>query len=245
MFKTKIIFTLIIGLFALCANAQERILLEGRVVSKDSMIENVNVKNITTGRSTVTNSSGKFLLNVKTGDTLLLTHLGLNDHIKFVKPNEVALGFLLIEMTGHTNELDEVTITDVSKINAVSLGIIPKEIKILTTNERRLQTAGDFKWVHLLGLIGGRLQVDPILNAINGRTKQLKRNILVEKKIQNIMIMEGQRDFMLNDMNLTAQKLEWLISLAVEEEKIQLVIDSNNEGQLQIFLIETWQKYKD
>lgn len=244
LYRTRIFFTLIICLFALCSKAQERMQIEGRVVSKDSLVENVLAKNITTGKSSVTNSLGEFLLRAKAGDTLLFSHVGLNDHIKFVDSSDVTRSYLSIRMTGRKNELQEVTVTDVSEINAVSLGIIPKKIKPLTPNERRLQTAGDFKWIHLLGILGGNLQIDPILNAINGRTKKLKRNILIEKKIQNIAILEGQSDFMQNSMNLTEQQMGRLISLAVEEEKVQLVIDSNNEGQVQIFLIDTWLKYK-
>ncbi|CAM4071146.1 hypothetical protein [Gillisia limnaea] len=244
MCRIRIFFTLLISLFTLYSTAQERTILEGRVVSDNILLENVYLKNISTGRSSTTNNNGEFLLSAKAGDTLLFSHVAMNDHIKLVDSNDVMKSPLLISMTSRNNELEEVRVTDVSRINAVSLGIIPKEIKTLTLNERRLQTAGDFKWIHLLGLLGGNLQVDPILNAINGRTKELKRNILIEKKIQNIAILEGHRDYIKNMMDLTDQQMGRLISLAAEEEKVQLVIDSKNESRVQIFLLDTWMKYK-
>ncbi|TXD93768.1 carboxypeptidase-like regulatory domain-containing protein [Gillisia hiemivivida] len=244
MYRTKIFFTLLISLFALCSTAQERTILEGRVVNIDSLLENVYLKNITTGRSTVTNLYGEFLLLAKAGDTLLFSHVAMYDLIKFVDSNDVKKSSLIINMKSSTNELEEVTVTDVSRINAVSLGIIPKEIKSLTLNERRLQTAGDFKWIHLLGLLVGNLQVDPILNAINGRTKKLKRNILIDKKIQNIAILEGHRDYIQNSMDLTDQQMGRLIYLAVDEEEVQMVIDTKNDGRMQIFLLDTWMKFK-
>jgi len=245
LYKAKIIFTLIVCLFTLAASAQDRTMLKGRVVIFDTPLENVHAKNVSSGKSAVTNQSGEFIMNAKAGDTLLFSHVGMNDLIRLVFSDDINYGTLLITMTTLTNELDEVTVTEVSRINAVSLGIIPKEIKPLTQNERRLQTAGDFKWQHLLGILGGGLKIDPILNAINGRTKQLKRNILIEKKIRNFAILEGQRDFILNDMNLNDQQMSSLLALAVEEERVQLVIDSNNDGQVQMFLIETWQKYTE
>ncbi len=245
MYKTRIFLTLLFGLLALHATAQDRTILEGRVVVYDTPLENVHAKNVTTGRSVITDFSGEFLLNAKVGDTLLFSHVAMNDFIRFVYSDDIRYGTLLISMTTLTNELDEVTVTDVSRINAVSLGIIPKEIPILTTNERRLQTAGDFKWQHLLGILGGGLQIDPILNAINGRTKQLKRNILIENKVRNIGILEGQRDFMQNSMSLTEEQMGQLIAFAVEEEKVQLVINSKNEIQIQLFLMDTWLRYKD
>lgn len=243
MYKTKTILTLLIGLFALHATAQDRSILEGRVVIFDTPLENVHAKNVTTGRSVITNFSGEFRLHAKEEDTLLFSHVGMNDLIRFVYSDDIKYGRLLISMTTLTNELEEVKLTDVSRINAVSLGIIPKEIPILTDNERRLQTAGDFKWIHLLGLLGGSLQVDPILNAINGRTKKLKRNILIENKVKNTAILEGQRDFMQHNMNLTGEQIGQLIAFAVEEEKVQLVINSKNEIQIQLFLMDTWMKF--
>jgi hypothetical protein len=244
MCRIRIFFTLLISLFALYSTAQERTILEGRVVSDNILLENVYLKNISTGRSSTTNNNGEFLLSAKAGDTLLFSHVAMNDHIKLVDSNDVMKSPLLISMTSRNNELEEVTVTDVSRINAVSLGIIPKEIKTLSTNERRLQTAGDFKWIHLLRLLGGSLQVDPILNAINGRTKKLKRNILIEKKIQNIAILEGHRDYIQNSMDLTDQQMGRLIYLAVDEEEVQMVIDTKNDGRMQIFLLDTWIKFK-
>lgn len=245
MLITRIIFTLLLGLLTLQATAQDRTILEGRVVVYDTPLENVHAKNVSSGRSAITNNSGAFSINAKVGDTLLFSHVGMNDVIRFVYSDDIKYGTLLIPMTTLTSELDEVTVTDVSRINAVSMGIIPKEIPILTENERRLQTAGDFKWQHLLGILGGGLKIDPILNAINGRTKQLKRNILIENKVRNIGILEGQRDFMLHSMNLTDEQMGQLIAFAIEEEKVQLVINSKNEIQLQLFLMETWIKFKE
>lgn len=244
MLTSRIIISLLLGLFALCATAQERTLLKGRVVIFDTPIESVHAKNLSSGKSTITNVSGEFLLSVQTGDTLLFSHVAMNDFIRFVYSDDIKKGTLLIPMNTLTNELEEVTVTDISKINAVSLGIIPKEIPIPTQNERRLQTAGDFKWHHLLGIIGG-LQIDPILNAINGRTKQLKRNILIENKIKNISTLEGQRDYMQQSMNLNDEQMGRLIAFAAEEEKVQLVINSKNEMQIQLFLLDTWMKFKE
>jgi hypothetical protein len=51
------------------------------------------------------------------------------------------------------NQLDEVVIRRYNNINAVSLGIIPNQ-KSYTPAERKLRTAGDFKPIMLLGLMG-------------------------------------------------------------------------------------------
>ena len=42
--------------------------------------------------------------------------------------------------------------------------------------------AGDFKPIHLLNLLGGSLPLNPILNAISGRTKELKGRVRFENQ---------------------------------------------------------------
>ena len=63
-------------------------------------------------------------------------------------------------------------------------GILSSPAKKYTKAERHLKTAGDFKPNLLvgLGILGGALPIDPIINAISGRTKMLKKEVLVERE---------------------------------------------------------------
>jgi len=107
-------------------------------------------------------------------------------------------------MTAKTTELKEVIVNKHPEINAVSLGISPKGIIHRTQIERRLYTAGDFKPIHLLGLLGGHLEVDPILNAISGRTKMIKKDIEVERKLRLLATI----DALYKDANYFTQTLK-------------------------------------
>ena len=241
----KFWFAFIVGLLTLSTFAQEREELRGRVFKNDSILENVTLRNITTGRATLTNQNGYFNLKATVGDTLVFSHVGSADLIKFLDRADMEAELLEVKMKDLVNELEEVNIRNTSEINAVSEGIIPREIKPLTPNERRLAAAGDFKWKHLLGIFTGNVPVDPILNALNGRTKMLKRNILVEQKLKNISILEGYSTYMQKQLNLTEEEAQRIISLAGEEEDVQQVIDSNNADRIKFFLLNTWLKYKD
>lgn len=225
-------------------SAQQRDDIQGRVLHKNGALENVFLQNVSTGQSTATNNQGQFYIKAFPGDTLVFSHVGFVDLIKILKASEFKREELHVQMKDAVNELPEVNLSNTSEINAVSLGIIPHEIKTPTMNERRLKTAGDFKWVHLLGILGGNLQIDPILNAINGRTKKLKRNITVEKKLRNYAFLEGYSSYMLKEMKLTEEEIARLISLAVEENNVQLVIDSNNDNRVKFFLLDTWLKFQ-
>lgn len=183
---------------------------------------------------------------MKAGDTLLLTYVGMEDLIAFIKEEDLKKIPLKFNMKESSMELKEVMLDETSEINVVSLGIIPKEIEKLSMNERRLRTAGDFKPIHLLGLLGGSLEIDPILNAINGRTKRLKRNIKYEEKERNKAFLEiNYTEYMQEEMHLSEHEMNLLINEVIEDDELKDVMAAGNELQVQFFLIDRWIKLKD
>ena len=221
--------------------AQESTPVPGTVTTEEFPLENVLIKNVSSEKFTVSDISGRFLLNMRPGDTIVLSHVGMQDLIKFISEDDLQKQPLLLKMLQHPEELREVKINGHPEINAVALGIIPKEIKTLSMNERRLKTAGDFKPINLLGLLAGSLQLDPILNAINGRTKKLKRNIRIEKQQRNIAFLEmTAMDYLEQEMHLTDAQAQLLIDFIINDQKLQVVLDLENEARLQLYLQDRW-----
>jgi len=141
--------------------------------------------------------------------------------------------------------LDEVFIASNSEFNAVSLGILKKEIKPLTPYERQLYTAGDFKPVHLLSILTGSLNVDPIINAITGRTKRLKKYIQIEKKERNLMFLEDHFMVYLDEnLEIKEELIGRFLGYLVENEKLQPLIDSEDLGALHFFIGDEWFYFK-
>ena len=226
--------------------AQERNSVQGLVKSGNTLLKNVHVKNISSGKFSVSGENGTFQLNMTVGDTLVLSHVGMEDLISFINREDLQQLPLTFEMIESSQELREVVVDETSEINAVSLGIIPKKIEKLSMNERRLQTAGDFKPVHLLSLLGGSLQIDPILNAINGRTKKLKRNIEVEKLQRNISFLEIHYwSYMEETMELTAGEVALLIDFALERPESTRLLDGQNDAEIKLFLYDSWFRLKE
>lgn len=156
--------------------------LKGQVTTSQNPLEGINITNTRTNVMTVSNPYGAFVMEVKVGDVLLFTAVNFEVLRKYVSQKEFIVGKIQVELTPKNVQLKEVIINKNPSITAENLGIIPKDQVKLTPAERRLQTAGDFKPIHLLGILGGGLAVDPILNAISGRTKMLKTAVIVEKK---------------------------------------------------------------
>lgn len=179
---TKNLLVLFICLVFNTIYCQEIDLVRGFVTFNNVPLEKVNVINISNNKYAITDIKGIFYLNAKADDSLQFTFIGYQTITKVLTHNDIFSKNLLIVMKTNSTKLDEVVITNNSKITAFSLGIIQKKITPLSTNERRLKTAGDFKPIHLLNLLGGSLPLDPILNSLNGKTKNLKKNIEIEKK---------------------------------------------------------------
>lgn len=226
-------------------NAQERIILNGQVVKEDFLLENVHVQNVTTGLYAITDKTGLFKLSSRAGDTLLLSHVDARDLVRILDEDDFSTFPLVIRFTDTHHELEEIIIDERDKISAVSVGIIQKKTRKLTMNERRLKTAGDFKPIHLLSILGGSLQIDSILNAINGRTKKLKRNTRIENKLKDIAYLEGFSDYMQKEMLLTEEQISRLIAYAVEEENLRRIIDSQNDAAVHFFLQDMWIKLQE
>ena len=145
----------------------------------------------------------------------------------------------------NTIKLNEVKIKPNSQINAYSLGIIPKPVKTPTQYERQLLTAGDFKPIHLLGLLGGSLQVDPILNAINGRTKRLKKYIKIEKqqKYQEYLA-ENFQEYFSQQLKIEPEYIGSFILHLCDDPKVMNLIAAKSFEELEFLIAEKWFDYK-
>lgn len=133
-----------------------------------------------------------------------------------------------------------------SSFDAVSLGIIKKKIEPLTSNERKLYTAGDFKPVHLLSILGGSLAVDPIINKISGRTKRLKKYVQLEKKERNLLFLEDHfTEYMLNHLNIPEETIGRFLIYLIEHERLQDLIDRKDYGELHFLIGDAWFGFED
>lgn len=220
--------------------------MEGNVSSRQVGLEDVHIQNITNMQFSVTTRTGNFRISLAAGDTLIFSHVSMKDLIKVVEQEEISVGKMAVVMLENDTELKEVVIDENEEISALSLGIITEEKERLTMNERRLETAGDFKWYHLFGLLGGSLQIDPILNAINGRTKDLKRNIEIEKKMERIGFLEGKyMDYMKENFKAPEGEIQQFLDHLVEQVSLTPVLNSENEEQMKFYLLDQWFRFRE
>lgn len=229
---------LLILLFFVKTYSQKVSTISGYVLFNNIPLEKVIVKNISRNDYTLTDNNGIFHINSKIGDTLTISYLGMKPVTKIIGNNEIISSYGRIYMEENPIKLKEIIIDNNPKINAVSLGIIPNERKKLSPNERKLKTAGDFKPIHLLSILGGQLKIDPILNAINGRTKQLKKNIQVEKKEKMLNFLRlNYHNYIIENLKLSnEEEISQFYYYLIELESTEENINSNNDLKIKFFL---------
>jgi hypothetical protein len=242
---------IIIVLCLLCQNifaqsAGEK-LIHGKLIAENGNAEGVNIINLVNEKSTVSDSNGDFYILAKAEDLLVFTSVNLEYNRKIIELEDLKLDVLVIKMIPKTTELKEVVINEHPEINAVSLGISPKGIKHRTQMERKLYTAGDFKPIDLLGILGGSLNVDAILNAINGRTAMTKKLIQLEKKIDFLektdLLFEDE--YYIKTLKIPSEYIKGFKYYIVENENFATTLKSKNKTNIEFMMGELAIKYNE
>ena len=169
-------------------------------VKSDKDVENIHVINKTAQVFTVTNSKGEFKISASINDTLIVTSIQHKTQTFIIDRNVIAFKTCVIKLEELVNELDEVTVGKIltgdlnmdvintegnPPINFYDVGIPGYTGKIATQSERKLNEATTgangqkLKWYSPLT---GAIPLNPIINAISGRTKMLKQQIILEEK---------------------------------------------------------------
>lgn len=221
--------------------------IHGKIESASGNVEGVIVVNLVNEKSTVSDSKGEFYILAKAEDLLVFSSSNLEIHRKLIEEEDLKLEFLTIKMFDKINQLDEVIVNKHPEINAVSMGIVSKKVKNLTQMERQLYTAGDFKPIHLLGLLGGSLQIDPILNAINGRTKSIKKMIEIEKKSSLLNQIEFlfDEEYYTKKLNIPKEYIKGFQFYCVEDEKNRSVLKSKNKTNIEFLMAKLALEYNE
>ena len=170
----------------------------GKVVGYNDE-ENIHVLNNTAQRFTITDKNGEFKMLVSFNDTLVFSSIQYKLKEVVITSQILENQAVLVKLDEQVNVLDEVVVgkiltgnllSDINNmdgdgpINFYDVGIAGYTGKIATQSERRLSEASNFK--PSLGSsgfgLGASIGLNPIINALTGRTKQLKNRVNIEEK---------------------------------------------------------------
>lgn len=231
--KFKILFLLFFLQNTGFAQSSELTFLRGRIVCPIKELGEVNITNLRSESFTTSNENGSYSLFVKVGDTLQFNSLQIETKKIVIRQDDLAKSLLVTQLVPKTIDLAEVEIKDYSHINAVSLRILEKPAKKYTPAERRLKTATDFDATASAGLMaGGSFGLDPIINAITGRTAMLLKELEVERKERMLVKIENQFgvEYFTKKLKIPNDYVRGFWYYLVEDAELVNLINDKNKG---------------
>ncbi len=212
--------------------------INGKVTADCSDLEGIYIINLHSEKATVTERGGYFSINASVGDTLVFSSVQFKALKVSLKEQDFAKELLFVKMETLVRLLDEVKINEYKNINAVSLGIIPANVKRYTPAKRKLYTATSG---------GGILPIDPVLNWISGRTAMLKKEVEVEKKeslLDKILDLFGDKYFT-ETLKIPEDYIKGFQYYVVEDLKFAEAIKAKNKTMTTFIMNELAVKYKE
>ncbi|THD31689.1 MAG: hypothetical protein DI588_10930 [Flavobacterium johnsoniae] len=225
---TLLLFLLSAGM--LFSQSQEKLLLI-KVMADGNYVGGINVVNLVNEKSAVTDEKGEFFISAKEDDLLVFSAINFEYKRKIISKEDILAGAITVNVIPKTTSLDEVEITKYKDLDAFELGILETPAKRYTPAERRLRTAGDFKPVHLVGLLFGQFPLDPVLNAINGKTKRLKKEVEIEqqefllKKVEDMF----QDDYFLGHLKIPENYIQGFKLYSIGDENFVRLLEDKNK----------------
>jgi hypothetical protein len=243
LFKSIIIFLFFAQSFAQTTTLT---LLKGKITSQIKELNNVYVANLRSESTTMTDNNSSFSMFVKVGDTLQFSGLQIVTKKSVITENDITKQLYVVSLEAKVNLLDEVEIKKYRNINAVSLGILQRPAKVYTPAERRLKTASDLDPTASVGLMaGGSIGLDPILNAISGRTAMLKKELKIEKKEYLLKKIEYmfKEEYFLENLKIPKEYLRGFWYYAVEDQKLEEALNAKKKMMARFIFSDLATKY--
>lgn len=238
-YRMKIILLYIFLLFTSLSYGQD--LLRGKVINEEDY-ESIHIFNKTHSKYTITDANGKFEIAAEQNDTIVISALQYELKEIIVTPeilktfqqvfleakiNELAAVFIKPTLSGNLLQ-DVKNIKTKEMVTAKTLGLPNADVVPPTQEERQLYTA-----THS----GGIIPVSTLINAISGRTKELKKTLkLARKSILEDQVIYDFSSIMQNEFKIPEAKLYDFLYYASEDELFTQVVKTQSNMVIYDFL---------
>ena len=205
----------------------------GRIIADSTSVEKVNIVNTRTDENAASDKYGSFKIAVQAGDILVLSAVNLETRRKTISLEDLKSDVVIFKMNSKINNLNEVIINDNNNVKAEDLGIIPYGQKKYTPAERKLYTA-------TTGLL------DPLLNKISGRTKMLKKEIIVERNEKMLLKFDGlfEDKYYTETLHIPADYIKGFQYFLIEDNDFAMALQSKNKTMIQFLIKKLAADYK-
>lgn len=214
------------------------------MVSGSNPAINVKAMNIVTEKTAESDANGEFSIEAKTDEMIIFPSEKYDYKRYLVQAEDFQKTIIVLTFVEKPIELDDVVVN--RDINPEDLGLVPKGQKKYTVAERRLKQAGEFKPVAMIGMIAGlSIPVDPIINAITGRTKMLKKDVRIESRERNLVKLKGlyPQEYFTKNLLIPADYVEGFQYYAVDEPNLVAALKTGTKAKVDFALVGLAQKF--
>lgn len=208
--------------------SQNDSILKGKIIVETNDNEGITIVNISNKTNTISGNGGYFKIKAKLNDTIMFSAIHLIGKKHIVTKKDFGKDLLFIKLDIYTRHIKEIMVTNADDLTAESLGLVPKGQKKYTPAERRVKTAGDWSGT---GIAGALFSLDPMLNAISGRTKKLKSELEVERKefLQSKINANFDSEYIINQLHIPEEYVEGYIFYIVEDTDLKAAAKAKNK----------------
>lgn len=218
--------------------------LEGRVYSDDGDVAATHVLNLTSQRATITDEYGYFAIAVKLFDTLEFSAVQYKKKIVVVSSAIFESKLISVGLEDALTELDEVTVTPYNLsgnlltdlttldldpiVTASTLGLPNAYVKIPTKAERELKAATG----------NPIMSFDPLINAISGRTKVLKKRVELNKlydRTERVRAFYADSVYV-KQLSIPKDKIDDFLYYCEVDPRFQQVVDTHSKLEIWEYL---------
>lgn len=217
-----LMFLILITSTVFSQNNVEKV-IKGIISNNGVPLEGVNVVNLVSEKSTVSDANGVFFISVKPEDLLVFSAVNLDYMRKSIEISDCDKGVINVEMTFKTTILKEVVVSELSSSNkGVS---IFSGVKKYTPAQRRLYTARS-------GIF------DAVINKFSGRTAMLKKELKVEEKerLLDKVVFLYNDDFYINKLSIPQDYIKGFQYYIIEDKQFVGALNAKNKT-LMLFAI--------
>ena len=234
----KKLLLLLLVLHGTLLHSQGYNLINGIIICNNNVVPNIMITNLINEKSTISDQNGNFVIAANADDMLVFSSINYEYHRLLIEQEDIVTGKITVKLIKKIEQLDEVVITNKIKLDAVQLGVLPKPAKEYTVAERRLRTATTG---------GGFIPLDPIINLITGRTKNLKKQLAVEKKE---MLLEKIKNlyndsFYIDKLKINASLIKSFQYYAVEDDLLTTAVESKNRFKINFKMMQLAQEFNN
>lgn len=237
--------------------AQQKVVLNGQIQTEDEDIAFITIVNRSVKEGTISNVDGSFTIEASVNDILDISSLQYKGQEIRVSARMIEEQRIDIFLEPKTNKLPEISISnielsgsldkDAAAVEEINPLVYSNSKKNLTPSERRLYTATT-RGVDAVGqdFIRFDIPLAAVLNAVSGKTKNLKTRIERDKALAQVVDLENKfaPHFFTEGLEIPIDKIEDFLFYAQIKDKAIYNYDKINSLELINLLIKQAEDYK-